>query len=174
MHIPGGRQDYTKTIGSSFCPHRSFLANLWVQSWGGGTLAFEDASIALLPQHPGDQQCCRREAFAHGLRCRLLGGQPPLFQGGILIRGPTCQLQSGERIMPYLPPEGAADEQVVHCLWLLVTRTQRGWGCRRWRCSRSASINGSSWPARGRTWRAEMPKFSRSISRAWRWLMECG
>jgi hypothetical protein len=31
--------------------------------------------------------------------------------------------------MPYLPPEGAGDEQVVHCLWLLVTRTQWGWGC---------------------------------------------
>ena len=49
-------------------------------------IAVEYAGVALFPDHPGRQVCHRGEALAHRLGDRLLGLQPAVIEGGVLVR----------------------------------------------------------------------------------------
>jgi hypothetical protein len=60
----------------------------------------EDAAVAMLPDHPGDEQGHRRKAFVHGLGHALPSGAPPVYQGGVVVRWPAGKAQPSEDLVP--------------------------------------------------------------------------
>lgn len=107
VYIPRRGEEDTQSSRARGCPVRSFFLDLrdeGICRWG---CCVEDAFVAVLPGHPGDQQRRGGDAFLHrlgrGLSCRA----PPVCQGVLAFRRVAGKAQPGEDFMPHQLGEGA-------------------------------------------------------------------
>ena len=126
VHVPGGLvDDVVEASLSHLGPEGRLVFDPRNQVVGRGLGALEHAAVAVLPNHPRGQQGHGGEAFAHGLRHTPLGAMPPGKKGNLMAGGGARQAEPGDDVLPYLPGEGAAEEQVVHCLGVLAAQDAR-------------------------------------------------
>ena len=85
----------------------------------------EDASIVLLPDPPGNEQCKRSEAVAQAGGDAGGRRSKPVGEGGVLRRDGHREPTPSKDVMPYLPSEQASREEMGHGFRRLVTQGAR-------------------------------------------------
>ena len=126
MNIPSRREQNAQPFGAGPNPKLGLLSNASGKALPRRLGVFEDATVSMLPDHPGREEGNRSEPLAHGLGQRLVHREPPIEKGVLVAGRRAGQPKPRECVVPDLPREGALHEQMVQGLGQLITEQASG------------------------------------------------